>query len=34
IAREDNKDFVLGDFYKMVYGIDPTEAVTPPENGE
>ncbi|EAF6929580.1 phage tail protein, partial [Listeria monocytogenes] len=32
IAREDNKDFVLGDFYKMVYGIDPTEAVTPPEN--
>lgn len=34
IAREDNEDFVLGNFYKMVYGIDPTEEVTPPENGE
>lgn len=34
IAREDNEDFELGNFYKKVYGIDPTEVVTPPENGE
>ncbi|MBC2132067.1 major tail protein [Listeria innocua] len=34
VAREDNEDFELGNFYKKVYGIDPTEVVTPPESGE